>query len=75
MTNHFFFWVTYLVIDGADLGLRMYLISKLRKLSKCSMSLLLEAVILENNFSWLPHASCKQVRVASVIDFRSTIAK
>ena len=53
---------TYLVIDGADLGLRMYLISKLRKLSKCSMSLLLEAVILENNFSWLPHASCKQVR-------------
>ena len=54
---------TYLVMEGADLGLRIYLISKLRKLSKCSMSRLFEAVILENNFSWLPHASCKQVTV------------
>lgn len=49
--------VLYFVNEGADRGLKMYLISKLRKLRRCSMSLLFELVILENNCSWSVHAS------------------
>lgn len=42
---------TYFDMEGAERGRKIYLISKLRKFSRCSISRLLDAVILENNCS------------------------